>query len=271
MLSVSLRLKVDGGIFAALIDFDVKIEAVAFIEVTHAGAFDGADMHECVRLAVIALDETEALHRVEELDSTARAFTGELAARAAVSTAITAAETARTGFARLARTIDNRKRLALDLEIGCGNLATAVNEREAERLALGQAGEPCLFDRADVNEDILGAVIAHDEAEALLTIEEFYDAGAFADNLSRHATTGSAAAAAETTTTACAITKAAAAEAAAITKATTITKTAAKTSAALIRETAKIVAAETIPLVSAAPAASPVETHALIFTFASPN
>ncbi len=262
--SVRLRLKVDGSIFAALIDLDIEIEPVALIEIAHARTLDSADVHECIRLAVIALDEAEALHRVEELDRAARALTGELTARTTVSTTITAAETTRTGFARFARTVRNRKRFAFDLEIGRGNLATAIDEREAERLALGQAGEACLLNRADVDEDVFSAVIAHDEAEALLTIEEFYDARTFADNLSRHATTGTTttATAAETAATACAVTKATAAtEATTITKAATITKTAAKTSAALIRETAKIVAAETIPLVSAAPAASPVETH----------
>src|SRR3546814_5180207 len=76
---VGLRLKVDGRIFAAAVDFEFEVEAVAFIQGAHAGAFDGADVHERVGLAVVALDEAKALHGVEELDRDAGAFAGELA------------------------------------------------------------------------------------------------------------------------------------------------------------------------------------------------
>jgi hypothetical protein len=59
-----------------------------------------------------------------------------------------------------------------------------------ERLALGQAGEAGLLDRRDVHEHVLAAVIAHDEAEALLPVEEFDDALGLADHLGGHAATG---------------------------------------------------------------------------------
>ncbi len=272
-MSVRLRLKVDRRIFAALIDLDIEIEPVAFVEVAHARTFDRADVHKRIGLAVIALDEAEAFHRVEELDRAARALAGKLTARTTVPAALAAAETTWTGFARFARAIRHGKRLALDLEIGRGNFAAPVNKGETKRLAFGKASEARLLDRADMDENIFRAVIAHDEAEAFLTIEEFYDAGAFAHNLGRHAATGTTTAAATTETTAtAAITKATTgSETAAITETTAITKAATKPSTALLGETTKIVAAETVPLILAAPAASPVETHALIFTFASPN
>ncbi|MCC4252122.1 hypothetical protein LL251_06760 [Sphingobium naphthae] len=131
-------------------------------------------------------------------------------------------------------------------------------------------------------------MVAHDEAESLLPVEEFDDALAFADDLGGHAAT-TAAAAAKAATTAAAATKAAAtaaAEAAAVTAAETATiaaetaaatkaaaitaeTTTAKTAAALIVE---IVVAETVALIPAAPAAATsIKTHALLVTFASPQ
>jgi hypothetical protein len=72
-----------------------------------------------------------------------------------------------------------------------------------------------------VNEHILAAIIAHDEAEALLRIEEFYDALAFADDLGRHSATTAAATAKATAATAAAkATASATAEAATIAEAT---------------------------------------------------
>jgi len=120
-----------------------------------------------------------------------------------------------------------------------------------------------------VHEHIFTAIITNDKAEAFLPVEEFYDAGTFANDLSRHAATTTAEAAATTGTATAAeaaatITETAAAEAATIAAETaTITETAAKTTATLIWETAKIVAAETVPFVPAASAATSVKTHAL--------
>jgi hypothetical protein len=91
-----------------------------------------------------------------------------------------------------------------------------------------------------VNEHILAAVIADDEAEALLRVEEFDDAFAFADDLRRHSSTG---AATGTTATEAAATTAAAAEstatAAAITAATAAVSTAAAAAVAAGRPAAE--------------------------------
>src|SRR5207237_10549885 len=91
--------------------------------------------------------------------------------------------------------------------------AAGIDEGEGERVPVGEAGEARLLDRGDVNEHILAAIVADDEAEALLPVEEFDDAFAFADDLGRHSA-ATAAAAAEATATAAA--EAAAAAAAAI-------------------------------------------------------
>jgi hypothetical protein len=90
---------------------------------------------------------------------------------------------------------------------------------------------------------VLTTVIAHDETETLLRIEEFNDALAFADDLRRHPATATATATAAAETAAAAATTsetAAAAEAAA-----TITIAAA---------TAKAIAAATVPTATAAAA-----------------
>ena len=58
---------------ATAVDFEFELEAVALVEAGHPGALDGRDVDKCVRLSVVALDEAEALHRVEELDG-AEAF-----------------------------------------------------------------------------------------------------------------------------------------------------------------------------------------------------
>src|SRR5215212_12277845 len=68
---LALRLQVHRGIFAAAIDLELELEPVALVERRHARALDRRDVHERVRLAVIALDEAEAFHRVEELDRSA--------------------------------------------------------------------------------------------------------------------------------------------------------------------------------------------------------
>jgi hypothetical protein len=126
-----------------------------------------------------------------------------------------------------------------------------------------------------VHEHIFAAVITNDEAEALLCVEELYDASRFADNLGGHAAaaaptaaeataaaTTEAATATEAAASAAAI-PAAAAKAAAVTAAesTTIFETAAEAAAA------EVIVAETIALVPAAPTAlsatSSIETHAL--------
>jgi hypothetical protein len=135
-----------------------------------------------------------------------------------------------------------------------------------------------------VNEHVFTAIVANDEAEALLRIEEFYGTLAFADDLGRHS---SAATAAAPEATAAATTKATASAAAAEAAATiTVATTSAAAEAAAIAETtaaagiatafletataeitaAEIVFAETFALVATAPSAvtftPSVETHA---------
>ena len=60
-----------------------------------------------------------------------------------------------------------RERFALDLQVDRRHLAIAFDEREAERLTRSKALKPGLFDRADVDEHILAAIVTRDEAETL--------------------------------------------------------------------------------------------------------
>ena len=76
-------------------------------------------------------------------------------------------------------------RLALDAQVGRRDAAAAVDERELERLAVGQIGQAGLLNGRNVHEHILAAVIADNKAEAFLRVEEFDDALAFADDLRR--------------------------------------------------------------------------------------
>ena len=248
---------------AATIDFQFKVQAVAFVKGRHACTLNSADMHECIGLTIVTLDEAKALHGVEELHRAASAFAGQLALRTTAITTTVAAkaatittEAASAGFARFTRTIHDWKGLTFDLQISGGNLAAAIDQGETKLLTFGQAGQACLLNGADVDEHVFRAIVTDDEAKALLAVEELYDASAFANNLGWHA------AAAAT----------AAAEAAAITTAetTTISKTTAE--AATIAAAVKIVVAETVALVLAAPAAATsIKTHALLVTFASPK
>jgi hypothetical protein len=173
-------------------------------------------------------------------------------------------------------------RLALDSQVRRGDSTSAIDERELERLAVGKIREARLLDRRNVNEDVLASIVTDDEAEALLRIEEFYDAFSFADNLRRHSATAAAAAAKATATAAAETTTAAAAEAATVT-AVAATAAAAEAIAAAAEATASATAKATavgksaaiavalfseksVALVSAATTAVPltpsIETHA---------
>jgi hypothetical protein len=252
---------------AAAVDLKLELKPVALVESREAGALDSRDVHERVGLAVVSLDETEALHRVEELDRAAGLFAGQLALRSAAGTGAAAAALDRHWF-------------AFNAKVGRRYAPAAIDERKFERLAVGEVGEARLLDRRDVDEDVLATVIADDEAEAFLRVEEFDDALAFADDLGRHSAstaatktaTTAAAAAAESTaaaaTAAVTIAAATTAEAAAI--AETATAAAGAEAPALLegRFSAEIafVAAETVALVPAASAAvalaPSIETHA---------
>ncbi|MDB5704856.1 MAG: integral rane TerC family protein [Sphingomonas bacterium] len=244
-------------------------------------------MHERIGLPIIALNEAKALHRVEELDGARRLLAGQLTCRTGTAGACATARAARTRRVTIARrtAVSDGERLALDLEIGRRDTAAAIDQGEAERLTLGQTGQAGLLDRGDVHEHILAAIIANDEAEALLAVEEFDDARALADNLGGHAAaTAACAATTETATAAAAETAAAAATAAeaiattaeAITAATeTIAATAEAVTTAKAAAAAEIVAAETVALVAATPTAIPaasfIETHALFVFPARPH
>ncbi|HKS18194.1 MAG TPA: hypothetical protein VJS63_03160 [Bradyrhizobium sp.] len=92
-----------------------------------------------------------------------------------------------------------------------------------------------------MHEDVFATVIADDEAEALLRIEKFDDAFAFANDLGRHAAT--AAAAEATAPAAAAETATAAATAEAITAAAVATATAKATASTAAAEAAALLVA----------------------------
>jgi hypothetical protein len=236
--SLGLGLKVHGGIFAATVNLKLEVEPVAFVERRHAGTLDSTDVHERVRLAIVTLNEAEALHRVEELDRAAGLLARELPHWAALGT-IAAAGTGTRCIAFW--TIRHRQGLAIDLKFGRGDLAATIDQRELELLALGQTGQTGLLNSTDVNEYVFAAIVTDNEAETLLAIEELDDTGAFANDLGRHAATA-ACTAAEATTTAAAYTPAAAAstaaEAATTAAAVTVAATTAAAEAAAITKTA---------------------------------
>jgi hypothetical protein len=262
------------SMFAATIDFDFKLEPVAFVEAGHASAFDSGDMHESIGLSVVALDEAEAFHRVEELHRAAGFFAGQ---RPLWRTTETAAAFARAIAVPRRATIRDRHRFAIDLEISGRNLAATINKREAKRLPFGQTGQARLLDGRNMNEHIFAAIITNDKAEALLSVEKLDHARAFANDLCGHATTGTTTAAGETATaaTAAAETTAAtataaesvtaAAEAIATTAATEAITAAGK--AAAITTAAAAIIAETVALIASASAAITaatfIKTHAV--------
>src|SRR5690606_19441206 len=205
-------------------------------------ALDRADVDERVFLAVVAGDEAEALHRIEELDRAGRLLAGQLALRA--------------GGLLL-----HRDHVADDLQVGRGNLATAIDQVEGKLLPFGPAVEAGALDLADVDEHVLTALIALDEAEAFLGIEEFYLAGAGTDDLRGHA------AAPRRATIASAETATAAAVAIAETIPATEAVTAARRApiitpvAGTARKRVETFFSETVPLVAPPAATSFIVTH----------
>ena len=231
-------------------------------------------MHECVGLAVVAGDEAEALHGIEELDRAGGALAGERTLRG-------------HGLA-----LGHGDDIADDNEVARRNLAAAINQREFQTLTFGQTLKARALDRADVHEHILAAIFALNEAEALLGVEEFDDALALANDLSRHAASAAAARATRATKAATAATGCTTAKAAAIATAKAATITTAKTAATAATAKAITATAETIstaePVSTAAkrietlfaksvalvsaPAATPsIKTHKPERTFASPH
>lgn len=258
-ISVLSGHQVDRRVLAPPIDLEIELELVALVQLAHARALDRADVHERIRLAIITRDETEALHGVEELDGASCLLASQLALR-------------RRGLGR------DSNHVANNLQIGRRDLAATIDEVEFQLLALSQAFEACTLDRADVNEHILTAVFTLDEAEALLGIEELYDAFAGTDDLGWHAAAAGTAEAATTTAAAARAAEAATTAAAAITAAETTTITAAETAAiaaaeatATTTETAAIetAAAETTAAVRVE-AALVTETIALVASATPP-
>jgi len=173
--------KVDRRVLTSSIDLKIEFVTLAFIERRQARTFNRADMHEGIGLAVIADQEAEALHRIEELDRAGCFLSGQLALWCS-------------------RTLLDRNHIPDNLKILGGNLPATIDQVEFKLLPFSKAIETGAFNRADVDEDIFASALLLDEAESLLSIEEFDHALAGADNLGRHAI----AAAARTTATAAA-------------------------------------------------------------------
>jgi hypothetical protein len=217
-------------------------------------------MDESIGLAIVALNEAEALHRIEKLDRSTGFLAGQLTLRARlaataakVAPAVTATVAAATGIVAARLTLD-RHWFAVDSQIGRGNAAATIDEREFQRLSVGKIGKSGLLDCRDVDEHIFAAVFTDDETETLLRVEEFDDAFAFANDLRGHAATAATTAAAKTTA-------AAAAEAAAST-ATVATAEAAASAASSSSYTAASSAAAAASTAAAAITAAAAATIA---------
>src|SRR3954469_15961917 len=57
-----------GSLAAGTVGDQLELDLLAFRQMGHAGALDGADVHECVLAAVIRRNEAEALGAVEPLN-----------------------------------------------------------------------------------------------------------------------------------------------------------------------------------------------------------
>ena len=66
------------SVSAAGIDLIFEFEPVALVERRDARALNRRNVNERIGLAVIALDEAEAFHRIEELDGPAGFLAGQL-------------------------------------------------------------------------------------------------------------------------------------------------------------------------------------------------
>ncbi|HWT30311.1 MAG TPA: hypothetical protein VN240_04710, partial [Propylenella sp.] len=175
--------KVDRREFPSSVDLEVELESIALADPRQAGTLNRADVHESIFLAIVAGNEAEALHRVEELHRSGGFLTGQLTLRAG-------------GF------LFDLDHIADDLEIRRRYLPAAVDEIERQLLPLGQALEPGPLNLADVDEHVLASFIALDEAEAFLRVEEFDLALAGPDHLRRHPAAARRTAAAGATATA---------------------------------------------------------------------
>jgi hypothetical protein len=124
-------------------------------------------MHEGIGLAVITSDKAEALGRIEELDRAIGALAGRLALRRSSFTPCGSHDFT-----------DNRK-------IGGRNLAATIDKLELQLLAFCQSRKASVLNGADMHESIVATIVALDEAEALIRVEELDHAAALADDLRR--------------------------------------------------------------------------------------
>src|SRR4029079_11332553 len=91
-----------------------------------------------------ALDEAEPFHRVEELDRPAGLLASQLTLRSTGAAA---------GSARAAATAPlDCHRLAFDAKVGRRDPPAAIDQRELERLAVGEVGQAGLLDRKDMGQ-----------------------------------------------------------------------------------------------------------------------
>lgn len=264
--STLARHEVDRRVFASSIDFDVEFHLIAFVQARQAGPLNRADVHERIGLTIITGDEAETLHAVEELDRAGRAVTGQLTLRRF--------------------TLGDCDYLADNLQIACRNLAAAIHQSEFKLLTFSEGFKARALYGTDVNEYVLAAFIALNEAEALGCVEEFYSALGLPDDLRWHSATTAAAASTATAeaiaasaTAAEAITAAAAAEAItasaaateAITTAAEAIAAAATESILTSKEGIESFLSKPIPLVASPTATTSVKTHLYERTFASPQ
>lgn len=178
--------KIDRRVFASSINLEVELEPFAFVNALQARTFNRTDVHESIGLTIVARQEAEALHRVEELDRSGRFFAGQFTLRRTAT---------RLHFDYVT---DN-------LEILSRHLAATVDEVELKLLPFGETFEAGTLHGTDVNKDIFATSFLLDKAEAFLAVEKLDRSFAGTNDLSGHAvetaaTTAAAARAAGATT-----------------------------------------------------------------------
>src|SRR3546814_14303608 len=106
-------------------------------------------MDECIGLAVIALNEAETLHRVEELHRALDALASGLELMAPATTR--RASAIKVAEASCRAPLDGQ-RFAPDLQFDRRPEAVALPQGKLKRLHFGAAGEPGRTDCGDVDE-----------------------------------------------------------------------------------------------------------------------
>src|SRR3989344_698969 len=114
-----MRLDVHRGELAAIVDFDVESDAVAFLEAGHASPLHRADVDEGIGLSVVTRDKAEAFGGVEELHRARGAFAGQLtpAAGTARCGTVAAEAAAVTAIVAARGAVLDRHRFAFDLQV----------------------------------------------------------------------------------------------------------------------------------------------------------